>query len=78
MKKPDMIKQAVEKANDAQKQVLFEKLQRHIGDLKQRTIAVWGLSFKAETDDVRESPALVLVEALLCAGAIAAADPPCE
>ncbi len=49
--------------------MLFEKLQRHIGDLKQRTIAVWGLSFKAETDDVRESPALVLVEALLCAGA---------
>jgi len=61
--------QAVEQANDAQKRVLFEKLQRHIGDLKRRTIAVWGLSFKAETDDVRESPALVLVEALLSAGA---------
>ena len=60
---------AVEQANEAQKQVLFDKLKRHIGDLKQRTIAVWGLAFKAETDDVRESPALVLVEALLCAGA---------
>ena len=60
---------AVQQANDAQKQVLFEKLRRHVGDLNQRTIAVWGLSFKAETDDVRESPALVLVESLLCAGA---------
>jgi UDPglucose 6-dehydrogenase len=60
---------AVEKTNEAQKRVLFEKLQRHVGDLHQCTIAVWGLAFKAETDDVRESPALVLVEALLCAGA---------
>ncbi|MEX2156325.1 MAG: UDP-glucose/GDP-mannose dehydrogenase family protein [Gemmatimonadales bacterium] len=60
---------AVETANQRQKQVLLEKLQRHLGDLKDRTIAVWGLAFKAETDDVRESPALVLVEALLAAGA---------
>ena len=66
---PVDILDAVEKANEAQKQVLFEKLQRHVGDLHQRTIAVWGLAFKAETDDVRESPALVLIEALLCAGA---------
>jgi UDPglucose 6-dehydrogenase len=63
------ILKAVEAANDAQKQLLYEKLQRHLGDLNQRTIAVWGLAFKAETDDVRESPALVLIEALLCAGA---------
>ena len=60
---------AVEQANSAQKQVLFDKLQRHLGNLNRRTIAVWGLAFKAETDDVRESPALVLIEALLCAGA---------
>ncbi|PYP14513.1 MAG: UDP-glucose 6-dehydrogenase [Gemmatimonadetes bacterium] len=60
--------QAVESANDAQKHVLFEKLKRHLGPLKQKTVAVWGLAFKAETDDVRESPALVLVEALLCEG----------
>ena len=67
---------AVEAANEAQKQVLFEKLSRHVGDLNQKTIAVWGLAFKAETDDVRESPALVLVEALLCAGAkVAVHDP---
>jgi UDPglucose 6-dehydrogenase len=62
------ILQAVEAANDAQKQVLFDKLKRHLGNLKQKTVAVWGLAFKAETDDVRESPALVLVEALLCEG----------
>ena len=66
---PVDILDAVEKANEAQKRVLFEKLHRHLGDLDQRTITVWGLAFKAETDDVRESPALVLIEALLCAGA---------
>ncbi len=60
--------QAVEAANDAQKHLLFEKLKRHLGDLRDKTVAVWGLAFKAETDDVRESPALVLVEALLCEG----------
>ncbi len=61
---------AVEAANARQKRVLFEKLERHLdGKLQQRTVAVWGLAFKAETDDVRESPALVLVEALLDAGA---------
>ena len=60
---------AVESANETQKQILFAKLSRHLGDLNQRTIAVWGLAFKAETDDVRESPSLVLIEALLCAGA---------
>ena len=61
---------AVEAANERQKRVLFEKLERHFdGKLTGTTIAVWGLAFKAETDDVRESPALVLVEALLGAGA---------
>jgi UDPglucose 6-dehydrogenase len=61
---------AVEAANARQKRVLFEKLERALkGGLKKRTVAVWGLAFKAETDDVRDSPALVLVEALLAAGA---------
>ena len=60
---------AVEEANARQKRVLFEKLERHLGSLSGRVIAVWGLAFKAETDDVRESPALVLIEALLAAGA---------
>ena len=64
----DILK-AVESANETQKQILFAKLSRHLGDLNQRTIAVWGLAFKAETDDVRASPSLVLIEALLCAGA---------
>ncbi len=61
---------AVEAANERQKRVLFDKLARHFeGRLRGTTVAVWGLAFKAETDDVRESPALVLVEALLGAGA---------
>jgi len=61
---------AVEAANERQKRVLFDKLARHFdGRLRGTTVAVWGLAFKAETDDVRESPALVLVDALLGAGA---------
>jgi UDPglucose 6-dehydrogenase len=61
---------AVETANARQKALLFEKLRRHFdGKLKGAEVAVWGLAFKAETDDVRESPALVVVEALLAAGA---------
>src|SRR5439155_1697085 len=64
------ILQAVEAANERQKRVLFEKLARRLGEgLRGATVAVWGLAFKAETDDVRESPALVLVEQLLAAGA---------
>ena len=64
------ILQAVDAANERQKRVLFEKLARRLGDgLRDATVAVWGLAFKAETDDVRESPALVLVEQLLAAGA---------
>jgi UDPglucose 6-dehydrogenase len=65
----DVLK-AVEVANEQQKRVLFDKLERHFaGELAGETIAVWGLAFKAETDDVRASPALVLVDALLAAGA---------
>src|SRR5256712_6682788 len=61
---------AVEAANERQKRRLFEKLERHLpGQPGGQTIAVWGLAFKAETDDVRESPALALVEELLRAGA---------
>jgi len=72
----DVLK-AVESGNERQKRVLFDKLARHFdGKLKGCTIAVWGLAFKAETDDVRESPALVLVEALLEAGATVRAHDP--
>jgi UDPglucose 6-dehydrogenase len=67
---------AVEAANHRQKKMLFEKLQRHLGSLSGKVVAVWGLAFKAETDDVRESPALVLIEELLSAGAkVQAHDP---
>ncbi|BFM10210.1 UDP-glucose/GDP-mannose dehydrogenase family protein [Simiduia litorea] len=60
---------AVEDRNLAQKQVLFSKVQRHIGDLNGKTIAVWGLAFKPGTDDMREAPSIPLINALLSAGA---------
>ena len=61
---------AVERVNERQKSVLFEKLQKASGgeSLKGKTIAVWGLSFKPETDDMRESTALVMIDKLLAAG----------
>ena len=61
--------QAVEEVNEKQKSVLFEKLQRHFsGDLQDKTIALWGLAFKPETDDMREAPSLTLINKLLNAG----------
>ena len=61
---------AVEEVNDRQKRTLLRKVLRTLGDdLTGRTIAVWGLAFKAETDDMRESPSIPLVEGLLAAGA---------
>lgn len=61
---------AVEEVNDSQKSVLFHKLNTYFeGDLKDKTIAMWGLSFKPQTDDMREAPSLVLIEKLLAAGA---------
>jgi len=62
--------QAVDAVNDAQKQVLFAKIARHFGPaLAGKTIAVWGLAFKPRTDDIREAPALTLIDSLLAAGA---------
>jgi UDPglucose 6-dehydrogenase len=69
---------AVEAVNKRQKQVLFEKLRRHFGDagLSGRTVALWGLAFKPNTDDMREAPARTLIDLLTNAGvAVKAFDP---
>jgi UDPglucose 6-dehydrogenase len=67
----------VESANDRQKRVLVGKIRTALGkELKGRRIALWGLAFKAGTDDMREAPALALIESLLAAGVtICAHDP---
>jgi UDPglucose 6-dehydrogenase len=73
---PDLF-MAVEAVNERQKQVLFRKVAAHLGpDLTGQTVGLWGLAFKAGTDDMRESPAIPLVEALLEAGATVRAHDP--
>ncbi|NLA15513.1 MAG: UDP-glucose/GDP-mannose dehydrogenase family protein [Bacteroidales bacterium] len=69
--------EAVDRVNEEQKKVLFQKLHNHYnGKLKGKTIALWGLSFKPQTDDMRQAPSLVLIEKLLQAGChIRAYDP---
>ena len=67
---PPRVLEAVDEVNTAQKQVLFQKLDKYFqGKLSGRTIAIWGLSFKPRTDDIREAPSLVLIDRLLAAGA---------
>ena len=61
--------EAVERVNEGQKSILFGKLQRALGNLHGKTIAIWGLAFKPETDDMREAPALVVIDLLRKAGA---------
>jgi UDPglucose 6-dehydrogenase len=70
------IVQAVDQVNDAQKMRPYQILKRELKSLKGKRIAVWGLSFKPRTDDVREAPALYVIEALLKSGAkVVAYDP---
>lgn len=67
---------AVEHVNEDQKSVLYNKAEVHFSTLKDKTIAIWGLSFKPQTDDMREAPSLVLIQKLLSAGArVKAYDP---
>jgi UDPglucose 6-dehydrogenase len=69
--------EAVDEANQRQKTRLFEKLRRAMGGTVQDThIAIWGLAFKPNTDDMREAPSLALIEALLAAGATVTAHDP--
>ena len=71
------ILKSVEKVNDRQKSVLFDKIMKHFNsDLKGKKFAMWGLAFKPNTDDMREAPALVMIDKLVAKGAkISAYDP---
>jgi len=70
------ILEAVEAVNDAQKHRVFGLIQQHFGDVRGKTVAVWGLAFKPNTDDMREAPARVLLAQLWAAGAtVRAYDP---
>ena len=74
--KPLRLMHAVEEVNDAQKHVLGEKIRKHLGKLQGKTIALWGLAFKANTDDMREAASLTLIDDLTREGAkVRAYDP---
>jgi UDPglucose 6-dehydrogenase len=72
---PDLF-EAVEAVNARQKSVMFQKLVQLLGDVRGTTVAIWGLAFKAGTDDMRESPAIPLIDALLDGGATVRAHDP--
>jgi UDPglucose 6-dehydrogenase len=68
--------EAVDRANDAQKTILLPRLEETLGGLAGKTVAIWGLAFKPKTDDMREAPALAIIEQLLAKGAkVRAYDP---
>lgn len=68
--------ESVDWVNERQKNVIPQKIREHFGDLRGKTIAVWGLAFKPKTDDIREAPALVLIDQLLQGGALIQAHDP--
>ena len=69
--------QAVESVNDKQKEILFKKVKAYFkGDLEDKKVALWGLSFKPQTDDMREAPSRVLIKLLLNAGCVVSAYDP--
>lgn len=63
------IVEAVERVNEKQKSIVYDKIIKAIGDVKGKTIAIIGLAFKPETDDMREAPALIVIDKLLADGA---------
>jgi len=62
------ILRSVEEVNKKQKKIIVEKLKKHFGMLKGKTVAIWGLSFKPNTDDIREAPSLLIIDALVKEG----------
>ena len=68
--------EAVDQANDEQKLIPYQKVKAYLGDLKGKTVAIWGLAFKSETDDIRESSAIYIISSLLADGAIVKAHDP--
>ena len=61
---------AVEEVNERQKTILYKKLKKYFDSLDGKTIAIWGLAFKPETDDMREATSLVMIDLLRKAGAM--------
>jgi UDPglucose 6-dehydrogenase len=73
---PMGVARAVDAANEAQKAILLPRIEKSLGGLKDKTVALWGLAFKPRTDDMRDAPSLVLIEGLLARGAhVRAYDP---
>jgi UDPglucose 6-dehydrogenase len=70
------ILESVHRVNERQKRLLADKILKHFGDVKGRTIAIWGLAFKPGTDDIREAPSLSIIDRLLEAGAAVHAHDP--